>query len=213
VAFRPRVHALAVAVLAELLAAARWAWRTSVDFTRTAFEGISFGFNWTVRTSDLVGLSFRTWLSAKFAVLSANARILVQGFIEGLSIGWAWIRFWSRRCAAALRKRVEAGRIWAEPRMATLERTLLSAAQASFAWSRHNAEALARMLARTAAVASSWTVATSSALWLGMQRKIADLRRARAERSKRHRALVIRPCTALMCIEPWRVRLPTLRAG
>ncbi len=109
---------------------------------------------------------------------------------------------------------------------------------AAWAWTRVEATRLARVSIKGATIGAAWSAAQSRAGVAALHRestRVAASTRKKAGHFSRaslataslgfswakqpghhadaHRALAIRRCTALICIEPRRARLPAIRAG
>ena len=220
----PRARALAALLLQWLAAAWSWLRRMAIFLAQTGFAGASSGFAWAVRTSERLGIAFRTQLSAGFARFSDRAAVLTRPMRKRASGAWLRTRLRSRRLATITQTGLAAN--WSQLRTATpvLARRgsgWIAMKSASLPARLHNGMAAGAARAYTRCRARARTAAgTASDGWF-RSRSWAETQAARLSRAyaswktpdPRHRALVVRRCTALVLSEPWRPRLPAVHGG
>ena len=219
----PRAQALALLLARELSAALAWSWRTGRDLAHRGFEGASTGFAWTVRTSDALGLAFRQRLSTGAALLYAEAATraqpVLQPAIKRASASWTRTRLRSKRLASTLQTRAADGWSRTRSRAPLLARNAVTATSQGYARLAEkaavvNARGRDRLsIAFETARAHSQDTAragfkAASDAW---SQAALRTRRILERRAPQHRALIVRQCTALACIEPPRTRLPVIR--
>ena len=105
-------------------------------------------------------------------------------FAEGNAAGIAWTAANASTAAVALQRNVSAGAAWSGANARAASRATLAAASASYSW----------------AALHLWGVSL-------------DAQSATPPAEAEHRALVVRRCTALVCVEQKRVHLPMIRAN
>ena len=108
-----------------------------------------------------------------------EARIVTRASLKGTRQAWSWTDASARVTADALRRNASAGAAWSAANAKFAASATLAAASAGYAW-------------------SAVTLKTVS----------HRLKQAQPSADANHRALVLRRCTALICIEPKRTRLP-----
>jgi hypothetical protein len=202
----PKVSALALAASSVLSAAARWSWRTGRSLAREGFALSADAFAWSVRASDKAGVIFRRHLAAYAAFLSTRAAILAAPALRRASISWIRTRYRTRRFAFGLETSLSHG--WSETQSAVSR------------WFIVETPKLRRLLAREVAAGAARTRRRARGFWRAALKTGADRWSWAALRAKqilerssaaKHRALIVRPSTALVCVEAWRARLPVIR--
>ncbi len=204
----PRGYALSRLLARWASAAASWSWRTGLSLGRTGFAAATAALAWMVRTSEALGIVFRRRLSAGFAVLSAKAAMLAQPFLDRAAIGRArvgqrWLRF-----VIMSRKRAAAGWSWVRTEAPALVRFLLRSAAIAGRSAGHAVHGIA-------IAGAGWTRTHAAQLLRTARRTALDLqsravKRAPVEACLGHRALILRPCTAIACVEAPRAGLPVV---
>jgi hypothetical protein len=220
----PRAHALAAQLIRSLAASWSWFRRTALYLARTGFAGAAAGFAWTVQASERLGVALRKHLSAGFARTTAQAAVLTHPVRKRASAEWLRARHRSRRFTALGEARLASYWSWARAATPILARRVVRRTAAKGAtlsarlhndmtavgvWAHTQFRALMRAAAET--VADGWSRWRSWA-----ERQAARLSAAYDSwrtPDRRHRALVVRRCTALVLIEPWRPRLPAVHGG
>jgi hypothetical protein len=134
--------------------------------------------------SDTIGIAFRRRVAIGFARSRVNARDLSRSLRKELSIVSRVAAAKSVALSTALRKHVSMGASWAVVRAEVLAFAFLKTALAAQFFLAERVREIARFGRRLASPPDTG-----------------------------QRALVLRPCTALTCVEPWRARLPVARAG
>jgi hypothetical protein len=183
----PKVREAALALRGWLAAALSWTRVNGAILARTVGGGISTGFSWTVMKSDTIGVAFRKQVAIGFTRGRLKARGFGRTFRKELLVASRRVAAESSVLSAALQRRVSAG----------MSRTAVQGHDFALAFLK---------------------TTTTAGSWIALRSREFSLLRRRVESQKdpgnlRHRALVLRPCTALICVEPWRARLPVTRAG
>jgi len=193
--------------------------------TRKGGESVINAFAWTVRTFDELGIAFRKRLSSGAALLYAEAEARAQT-IAGTTLNRAstsWIRtlFQSKRFAYTLQTR--ASDSWSRTRgsATTVARDAVMATSQGCARLAENVVTINALGRERLSITFGWTWArlqhfTRSAFQPASKAWSRAALRSRTVlegRGPQHRALIVRQCTALVCIERRRDRLPVVRAG
>jgi len=118
--------------------------------------------------------------------------MLARASRQGTRQASSWTAAKSRVAAQAVQRNLSASAAWSSANAKAASRVSLAAASTGYAWAAHNA----RSLSHTA-------VRVPRYFWHATPPPRAD---------SNHRALVVRRCTALVCIEPKRARLPAIRS-
>lgn len=182
---RLRAYALALTLRRWLAAFRGWALVTSGILARAVIKTVSIGFAWIGVQSRALATTLLQWLSAAGAWTLLNAEALARASFKAASIGFASIAAKSRALALVLQGWLSAGAAWTGAKSEALARASLATASAGFSWADLNVRRIPLAYSHAAGRANTG-----------------------------HRALVVRRCTALACVEPRRARLPTvLRAG
>ncbi|MEZ5826942.1 MAG: hypothetical protein R3D30_07530 [Hyphomicrobiales bacterium] len=199
----PRTVALTHFLLKELAAGLAWSWTTGRHLAREGFKHSVVALSWTVRMSDVAGVTFRKQLSEKFAAVSAKAAPLMQPIRAKAAVASAQTRRWSKRSAHRLRAQLATS----GAQIAEASVNLAPAMQKSFTTTAASIHARSRTIAAAAAAAAS-----SGSIWISLHANhILNLRNRSA--TKPSHALIVRQCAALVIFEPQRARLPAIRAG
>lgn len=187
----PRARALALTLWRW--ASAAWSWTTlkAGILARAFLKGASITASWIAVKSRALALTLRQWLSEGFAWMRVEARVLANGFLRAASIGFAWIALKASALSSKLSEQARHG----AKRSALTTRRLLRALIA-------NGESVRR---RMVAWAMRSPVAPAAS-GLGPEPQ-TDSGQVGPEASAAKRS------TALMCIEPWRARLPMVVRG
>ena len=207
---RARAHTLTASSLlsAGLSWSWAWSWARGRSLARKGFEAAKTGFAWSVRTSEAAGVVFRRRMSANYSVLSAKAAVLAAPGRKRAAIGWTRTRLKARRFAFILATTLSDG--WSKTQSAmshwlTIEsprlgRVLATEIKAGTLRTRVQAEGVSRAALKASSDGWSWAALRA--------RRIL----ARGATSK-HRALIVRRSTALVCREPQRTGLPAVLTG
>lgn len=191
-----------------LRAGSSWSWRTGSALARDGFALAERAFAWSVQSSETAGILFRRWASARLAALGAYAAVRVEPAAKRTAVGWIRTRHRARRFAFTLERSLSHG--WSKTQSAVAR------------WIIEEAPELRHALAREAAAGAVRTRRTARNLWRASLRASADGWSWTVARAGRiletrdpagHRALIVRPCTALVCVEPRRTKLPSVPAG
>lgn len=201
----PRAHALSRLILRWISAGASWAWRTGLSLSRIGLEASAAGLAWTIRASDQAGIVFRRQVSIYAALLSAEAAVRAAPGLRRGSIGWIRTRHRARRIVSTLEARASDG--WSKTQSAVshwlsvesprLGRGLAGKVAAGTTQTRVLAAGLSRAAFKTGTDSWSWAALR---VRQGLEKNVAT----------GHRALIVRPGTALVCIEPRRGGLPAV---
>lgn len=221
----PRAEALARIIARDIAAALSWSWRTGRVLARRGFDETARGFVWSVHASNALGVAFRARLSAESARLYAEAAIRARPFVQPIrkraSVSWTRAQVRSARFAAAQHTRLS--HVWSHTRSKAplLAQDAATAISQSYAQLSANAVHIAvrerdrfsawfaqmrthsqdAMHAGVKAARQTWS-------WTALQtRHVVD----RGTGRTKHRALIVRQCTALVRFEPLRTRLPVVR--
>jgi hypothetical protein len=135
-------------------------------------------------TSHTLATTIRQRLPAAWKWTRVEARIITRASLKGTRQASAWTAANTRIATAALQHNVSAGAAWSGANARAASRASLAAAIASYSWAGHNVRTISR------------------GFWHATPRPDTN-----------HRALVVRRCTALACVEPKRARLPAIRAS
>jgi len=219
----PRAQALALLLARELSAASAWSWRTGRILVRKAYAGAVTGFVWTVRTSDALGVAFRKRASASAARLYAEAATraqpILQPILKRASASWTRTKVRSTRFAHTLQTRASDGWSQTRSRAPILARNAVVATSQGYARFAENAAVINARGCNQLSTAFAWSrarateaahagVRTASEAWCWVALRTRHIVERRAPPQK---ALIVRQCTALVCIEPPRSRLPVVR--
>ena len=225
----PRAEALARVIARDTAAVLSWSWRTGRVLALRGFDGAARGFAWSVATSDALGVAFRARLSAEAARLYTEAAIraqpIMQPALKRASTSWTRTRFRSKRLASLLQTRLSD--FWSQTRSKTpvLARDAITAISQSYARLSENADhigarerdrlsaAFEQLRTQSQGAAHAGVkVATHAWSWTVLQARHARHAVERhAPSTNKHRALIVRQCTALVRFEPRRTRLPVVR--
>lgn len=183
---------------------------------------------WIRPRAYALALILRRWLAAFWAWALVTSGILARAGIKAASIALAWTGVQSRALATTLRQRLAAAGVWTLLNTEALARASSNAASIGFACIAAKSRALVLALQRGLSAGAAWTGAKSGALaraslatasaglsWadLNVRRISHAYSRVGGQADTGHRALVVRRCTALACIEPRRAGLPAMRAA
>ncbi len=201
----PRAHSLSRLMMRCTSAGASWAWRTGLTLSRTGLEASAAGLGWTIRASDQAGIVFRRQVSIYAALLSAEAAIYAAPGLRRASIGWIRTRHRARRIRSNMEARVSGG--WTKTRSAVSQWVTVESPKLG----RGLADNVTAGTTRTRVLAADLSRAalktgTDSWSWAALRVRQALEKNA----STGHRALIVRPGTALICIEPRRSALPAV---
>lgn len=174
----------AVALRDWLVKLARRTKALSRILARNALHGAAIASAWSATTSQKLAIALRHWSRTAWRWASVEARIVARASLEGTRRAWSWTDARARVTAGALRRNVSAGAAWSSANAKAATSASLGAISTGYAWGGVTLKTVARNL--------------------GHAEPAADTS---------HRALVLRRCTALICIEPKRARLPMIRAS
>jgi hypothetical protein len=221
----PRGQALALLLAKELSAAWVWSWQTGRFLARKAYAGAIIGFARTVRTSDALGVTFRERASAGAAWLYAEAATRAQPILQPIfkraSASWTRTRVRSTRFALTLQTRASDGWYEMRSRAPILARSAVVATSQGYARFAERAAVINARGRDQLSTTFAWTrarakeasragVSTASETWRWVALRTRHIVERRTPSQK---ALIVRQCTALVCIEPRRSRLPVVRAS
>ena len=147
-------------------------------------QGARIASAWTAATSRTLAITLRQWSAAAWTWTRLEARIITRASLKGTRQASSWTAANSRTAAAALQRNVSAGAAWSGANAKAASRASLAAASASYSWAAHNLSSISR-----------------------------GFRHATPPVETNHRALAVRRCTALVCVEQKRVHLPMIRAN
>lgn len=187
----PRVRALALTLWRW--ASAAWSWTTlkAGILARAFLKGASITASWIAVKSRALALTLRQWLSAAYSWMRVEARVLANGFLRAASVSFSWVVLKASALSSKLSEQARHG----AKRSALTTRRLLRALIA-------NGESVRR---RMVAWAMRSPVAPAAS-GLGPEPQ-TDSGQVGPEASAAKRS------TALVCIEPWRARLPMVVRG
>jgi hypothetical protein len=153
-------------------------------------------------------LLYRAWL---------EWRVFARAALEAGSIAWAWTPAQSASAAHKLRRLLY--RAWLEWHL--FSRAGLEAASAGSTRAAKRSRIFARAARRSALAGSSWAWAKTGSLaqasldglaFVGAKsQRLFDKRVVSATEPTESAPAINGQCTALVCIEPWRAKLPALR--
>jgi hypothetical protein len=155
--------------------------RWLLAFSIGVLDALIIALAWLAVHSRALAITLRKWLSTSWSWTRLKAGILKQASLKGASVGSAWIAVKSRASALALQNWLSAGAAWTSAKAEALARTSVATASAGFSWAVVNVRRISLAYSRAG-------------------RKDAG-----------HRALVVRQCTALVCIEPQRTAIIALQ--
>jgi hypothetical protein len=228
----PRARALALTLWRWSSAAVSWTRLKAGILARACLTGASITASWIAVKSRALALTLRRWLSAAYSWTLVEARMLARALLRAASISASWIAVKSRVLALALRQWLAEGFAWMRVETRILANRFLRAASMGFAWIVLKASALSSKLSEHARHGAKRS-ALATRRWLralisngeSVQRRM----RAWAIRSPvaqaesgvgpepqtecghvQHEASAEKHSTALVCIEPWRARLPVV---
>jgi len=223
----PRARALALTLWRWASAAWSWTWLNAGILARAFLRATSISASWIAVKSRALALILRSRLIAAAAWTWLKAGILGRSLLKAASLGSTWIVLKSKALAVTLHRQLSAASAWTQVNARILARASRKNASTSFAWTAKTSGETARSLQRSLSASAVWTGAKAHSLasfsrataaagfsWAALNITGLSLtgRRAKRKTDSRHRALVVRRCTAVACIEPWRAKLPMVRA-
>lgn len=217
---------LALTSLRWARAGAAFLWRTAVTLVVILRRVTTACLAWLRPRVYALALTLRRWLTAFWSWAVATSRMLARALLKAASLSSAWLALQSRALAITLQRWVSVAWTWTRMNAAILARASVKRASIASSWIaatsraangtlQHSlstgaacakAGASARISVAAASAGYSWTTLNMRAMSHGM-------RRTKPQVDTDHRALVVRRCTALACLEPRRARLPAIRAG
>lgn len=207
---------LALSCLRLARTAATFLWRNAVTLLVILRRVAAACLAWLRPRAYALALILAAWSIAFLAWAATEARLLARAMANAAAIAAAWTAHQSRVLGAILRTWLIAA--WAWTRVATrLARVSIKGASIGAAWSAAQSRSLATSLrretiqlaSRTRRKAGHFSRASLATASLGFSWAQSTERHGQAN----HRALAVRRCTALICLEPPRARLPAIRAG
>ena len=211
-------------------ASAAWAW-TSVHaamLARGSVKGAALGASWLGVTSLALVVALWRGLVRILRRTRALSRILARNALQGARIASAWTAAISRALAVTLRQWSAAAWTWTRLEARIFARASLKGTRQASLWTAANASTAAVALQRNVPPAPPGreqmpepraaplspqlrraTLGPRCNLW-GVS---LDAQSATPPAEAEHRALVVRRCTALVCVEHKRVHLPMIRAN
>jgi hypothetical protein len=168
---------------------------------------------WAIMKSRAIAGTVREWGSIGALCLAEHARLAANATEKRLARSWAWTarisgivaRASADGAATASASVMEQSRRLARATKKNTVRGALMAREASDV-ARARAQALTRAARHAGSTGLAWSLSKAQTL-------VRAARRPGPEPDSNHSALVVRRCTALICVEPRRDRLPALRAG
>lgn len=151
---------------------------------RNALQGARIASAWTAAISRALAVTLQQWSAAAWTWNRLEARIFARASLKGTRQASLWTAANASTAAVALQRNVSAGAAWSGANARAASRATLAAASASYSW----------------AALHLWRVSL-------------DAQSATPPAEAEHRALVVRRCTALVCVEHKRVHLPMIRAN
>jgi hypothetical protein len=232
----PRAYALALTLRRWVAAALAWTWATAVSFARGALQEASIAFAWigvqsVALAHALQRLLYRAWLKGRilaraslkaasiaFAWITAKSCDAARASLTAASIAVAWIAVQSAGWAHSVQRLLY--RAWLEWRI--FARAALKAVSAGSSRAAKRSRVFARTTQRSAIAGSSWLWARTGSLaqalldglvFVGAKsQRLFDKRVVSSiETTQPAQTPITSQCTALVCIEPWRARLPAIR--
>lgn len=200
----PRAEALSRRVMCWTAAAAAWSWATSRSLSRRGLEASAEALTRTIRASDEVGVVFRRHASRCAALVNARAAVIAAPGLKRATVGWTRTRHRARRAAITVEERLADG--WSSTRNAAPRWFLVEAPR----FRRGLARQLAASTKRTRLRTEEFSRAVLKIGMDGWSWGALRVRYMLTRHKIKHRALIVRPGTALACIEPWRARCPAV---
>lgn len=201
----PRAYALSRVTLRFLSDVADRTWAETRMLARRGYGIAETIFVSTVHASDAAGVVFRRQVSVHAARLSTRIAVLAGPGVRRATIGWTRTRHRTRRLAFALETRLSGG--WSKTRNGVshwraveaprLGRVLATVIEAGILRTRVQAENFSGTALK--AGADGWSGAVSRARHILAR-----------DAAAKHRALIVRRSTALVCMEPRRSGLPAV---
>jgi hypothetical protein len=151
----------------------------------------SIGAVWLAKHSRLAANATEKRLARSWAWTARMSGIVARASVDGASTASASAVEQARRLVRATKKNVAVG--------ALIARETTGVA-------RERAQALTRTARQAGSAGLAWSLSKAQTL-------VRAARRPGPEPDSNHSALVVRRCTALICVEPRRDRLPALRSG
>jgi len=217
--------------LAETLArwaSAAWAW-TSVHaamLARGSVKGAALSASWLGVTSLALVVALWRGLVRILRRTRALSRILARNALQGARIASAWTAAISRALAVTLRQWSAAAWTWIRLEARIFARASLKGTRQASLWTAANASTAAVALQRNVSAGAAWSganaraasratlaAASASYSWAALHLWGVSLDAQSPPAEAEHRALVVRRCTALVCVEHKRVHLPMIRAN
>ena len=225
------VQSRALAVTLARWASAAWAWTSvhAVMLARASFKGASTGFAWLAATSLALAIALWHGLVRILRRTRALARILARNALTGIRIASSWTAATSRTLAVTLRQWSSRSLEMDSRRGADHHARIAQGNAAGIVMDRsqlaHGRGRIAAQCFRRRRLVGSECQSSEprlsrcslGELFLGRsqhQQHLAWLPACRAAAVEtNHRAVVVRRCTALVCVEQKRVHLPMIRAN
>lgn len=203
----------------------------AAPYARAVARVVVIGFVWLVLEFRALLLALGKWFDAAWSWLRAKGGVLARDMFKAASIGFAWLAVRFRGLAAALEKWLVAA--WARARVQAggVARATANAASTAFAGLTVKGKALARTMRRWLSTFAAWLsmklqavirstfgmVAAVSTQVAMKSRKISrstgHIAPPIASETLNHQALVPRPSTELVSIEPFHAALPVVQTG
>lgn len=204
----PRAHAGAREAWRLISAASSRSWRAGHALARDAYARAEQAFAWSIQASDAAGIVFRRWAAARLSELRAHAAILAEPAAKRATVGWTRTRYRTRRLAFALETSLSHG--WSRTQSAVSRWIVEEGPELRRAFAREMAAGAlrTRLKARNLARAGLDAGTTGRSWLLSRASQVIEKQSA-----PQQRALIVRPCTALVCIGPVRTRLPSIIAS
>lgn len=217
----PRARALALTLWRWSSVALSWTWLKAGVLTRAFLKGASITASWMAVKFRALALTLRRWLSAACSWTLEEAGVLARALLRAASIGASWIAVKSRALALALRQWLSEGVAWMRVETRILAIGFLRAASIGCAWIVLKASALSGKLSEQAKHGAKRSALTTKRLLRALILNGESVRRRMRAWGLRSSVAQLgsdlgpepqtaKPSTALMCIEPWRARLPAV---
>ncbi|MGI8852843.1 MAG: hypothetical protein ACR2GC_06025 [Methyloceanibacter sp.] len=203
----------------------------AAPYARAVARVVVIGFVWLVLEFRALLLALGKWFDAGWSWFRAKGGVLARDMFKAASIGFAWLAV-RLRVYTLLSRRwlVEAG-AWARVQAGVVARATANTASTAFAELTVKGKSLAHTMRRWLAASAAWLSMTLRALIRSTFGMVAAVSTQVAMKSRKfsrstghvappissetlnHQALVPRPSTELVSIEPFHAALPVVQTG
>jgi hypothetical protein len=200
------------------------AWAT--PYVRAIAKVIVIGFVWLVLEFRAILLALGKWFYAGWSWLRAKSGVLARDIANGASIGFAWLVVKLRVYTLLSQRWLAAAWAWARVQAGGVARASANAASTAFAGLTVKGKALARTMRGSFSTVAAWlsmklqavirsTFGMVAAVSTHVAMKSREISRStgRTSETLNHQALVPRPSTELVSIEPLHAALPVVQTG